>query len=136
VWIAAWLVLAAVPPEVAVVRADAQGCGEVRVNQRAVTGAAPGLCVVQATWTALEGGLVALLVRAPHRFEAAVRNRVFLYRLEGRRLVPRFLGSGFRDLEVVRLGEGEDRLVLEVEGADGPATLQCRLEGFPLVCER
>jgi hypothetical protein len=131
----ALLVLAAVPPEVDVVRPDARGCGEVRVNGRAVAGAAPGLCVTQAAWTGLEGGLVVLVVRAPHRFEAAVRNRVFVYRLEGRRLVPRFLGSGFRGVEVIRVVPGGDRLRLEVAREDGPTVMQCQFDGFPLVCE-
>lgn len=135
VLIAAWLALAVVPPDVAVVQADAQGCGVVLVNRRSVTGAAPGLCVTQAVWTRLEGGLVALLVRAPHRFDARVRPRVFVYRLEGARLVPRFLGSGFRDLEVTRLRAEDDRLVLEVVGAQGPRALRCHFAGFPLLCE-
>ncbi|GMU62156.1 MAG: hypothetical protein AMXMBFR34_39190 [Myxococcaceae bacterium] len=115
-------------------RVDARGCGEVVVAGQAVQGAAPGLCVVQALWAPLEGGVVALLVRAPHRFEEEERLRVFIYRLEGRRLVPRFLGSGFASREVRRLVALDDALGVEVSGDGGVSVLRCSFDGFPLVC--
>lgn len=131
------LVLLAVlaAPRVTLDAIDARGCGAVSVNGQRVAGAAPGLCVKQALWTPLEGGLVALLVAAPHRFEPRVRHRVFLYRLDGARLVPRFLGSGFRELEVEKLVPLDDALGLSVTGAQGTATLRCRFTGFPLTCQ-
>lgn len=130
------LVLAAAPV-VSLSQPDAGGCGTILVDGAAALGGPVGLCVRQVTWTELSGGLVAALVKAPHRYDARVRNRVFLYRLEGRRLVPRFLGAGFTELEVIRLVPRGDALALEVHGPGDDSrthTLTCRLVRFPLVC--
>jgi hypothetical protein len=131
------LLLAALPAPVVTLEArGVDGCGVVKVNGARVTGAAPGLCVKQAVWTSLEGGLVALLVEAPHRFDARPRHRVFLYRLVGRRLEPRFLGSGFRTRSVDRLVPLEGALGVEVSSDAGYETMRCRFLEFPLVCEK
>lgn len=111
------LLLAVLPAPVVTLEArGAEGCGIVRVNGARVSGAAPGLCVKQAVWTSLEGGLVALLVEAPHRFDARRRHRVFVYRLVGQRLEPRFLGSGFSTRTVDRLIPLDGALGVEVSG--------------------
>lgn len=127
------VVLAA--PSVALGPVDARGCGPVLVDKKRVAGAAPGLCVKQALWTPLEGGLVALLVEAPHRFDPRVRLRVFVYRLAGASLAPRFLGSGFASREVERLVPLDDALGVVVRDGERSLTLRCRFDGFPLSCQ-
>ena len=82
-----------------------------------------------------EGAFVALRVAAPHRFEARVRSRVFVYRVEGERLVPRFLGSGFSAREVTGLVALENALgVQTLTSAGVHETLSCTFDGFPLIC--
>ncbi|MEW5743596.1 MAG: hypothetical protein AB1938_32085 [Myxococcota bacterium] len=129
------LLTLAASPDVRLENVDSRGCGDVIVDGRRVQGAAPGLCVVQAVWTPLEEGLLALLVRAPHRFDSTERLRVFVYRLVGRRLSPRFLGSGFTGSDVTRLVTLADALGVEVVSDAGVAVLRCVFDGFPLVCQ-
>jgi hypothetical protein len=132
--LATFLLFAAAIPPVSLGNPDARGCGVIQLGTAPAEAGPVGLCVKQVLWTPLEGGLVAALVEAPHRFEPRPRNRVFLYRLEGRRLVPRFLGSGFDEVQVERLLARDDSLGLAVRGERGERTLACRFSGFPLVC--
>jgi hypothetical protein len=93
-----------------------------------------GLCVRQAFTANLEeDGVtnVVLVVEAPHRFDSQIRKRLFIYRLDGRKLVPRFLGSrlGALELESARAERGG----LEVRASG--RRFQCHFEQFPLVCE-
>lgn len=90
---------------------------------------------------------VVLLVAAPHRFDPAVRTRLFVYRLSGRRLRPRFLGSGFRArtlLGAERLpgpsaaasGQPRDSLRVTTATPTGQReSLCCAFARFPLSCE-
>lgn len=163
--LAAWLVLLAIPAQAAPVRAlptvrltasDARGCGQVtRAGSQGryrLRGAAPGLCVQAAFAARLEPGgrrehvNVVLLVAAPHRFDPVVRTRLFVYRLHGRQLQPRFLGSGFYDrtlLSAERVpvaasapGEPLDALrVVTTTPAGGRELWRCAFRRFPLSCE-
>lgn len=143
-------------PAILLTAGDAQGCGQVaRLGNKGLVllrGAAPGLCVRAAFAARLEPGVrphavnVVLLVAAPHRFDPDVRTRLFVYRLRGRRLVPRFLGSGFRArtlLGAERLpaadptsGERLDGLRVTTATPTGQyESLRCTFERFPLSCE-
>lgn len=143
-------------PAVLLTASDARGCGRVaRMGSKGLVllrGAAPGLCVRAAFAARLEPDArpdavnVVLLVAAPHRFDPDVRTRLFVYRLQGRQLVPRFLGSGFRAralLGAERLaaadptsGEGRDRLRVTTATPTGQReSLRCAFERFPLACE-
>lgn len=133
--------LDAAPPRVTL-EAD---CGRVllhtRTGVRPLQGAAPGLCVREAHLARLEEGAtnVVLKVARPDGRGGPLRDRVFVYRLEGDRLRPRFLGSGPRHQRLVSLqvarGLPTDSLVVRLEDALGrPVRLRCRLEEFPLVC--
>ncbi len=143
-------------PAVLLTAGDAHGCGRVaRMGNQGLVllrGAAPGLCVRAAFAARLEPGArpdavnVVLLVAAPHRFDPDVRTRLFVYRLRGRRLVPRFLGSGFRAralLGAERLpaadapsGHRLDSLrVTTVTPAGQHESLRCAFVRFPLSCQ-
>lgn len=116
---------------------DASGCARtVLLEGRTLTGGPREFCIEQVLEVCLEGGdFVVLRVAAPHRFDARVRSRVFVYRLEGSRLVPRFLGSGFASREVTKLFPLTHALGLETLTATGEReTLSCAFDGFPLVC--
>lgn len=136
-------VLAAPSPGVQVRDRDARGCGRATLGAQGLSGGPRDGCLVDAFAARLEGAStlnVVLVVDRPGRFDARVRRRLFVYRLDGARLVPRFLGSGPSSLRLlsarpVRQG-ALDRLVVSVqaEGA-APEALHCRFEGFPLVCE-
>lgn len=156
-------------PEVKVVARDGRGCGRVELvlarRSRRLRGAAPGLCVRTAFAARLEGSdgetegdarsakerggpivNVVLLVEAPQRFDPAVRTRLFVYRLRGLTLVPRFLSSGFRERDLVAVERrpsgaqlpDEPRDVLWVQTRDRLGTrelLRCYFSSFPLRCE-
>lgn len=66
-------------------------------------------------------------------------RRLFVYTLEGARLAPRFLGSGFTSVGVTgaRRARVDGWDVVEVAGRRGgePVVLHCRFQGFPLVCQ-
>lgn len=116
---------------------DAGGCVRgVVFEGRPLRGGPARFCVEQVLGFELaEGQFVALRVAAPHRFEARVRSRVFVYRVEKDTLVPRFLGSGFFEREVRGLVALEGALGVEAVGASGRnETWSCTFEGFPLVC--
>jgi hypothetical protein len=84
----------------------------------------------EATWN------VVLIIGRPGRFDARVRRRLFVYRLEGRRLVPRFLGSGPSSFDLVSAAPANRGLVVSVRAEGGaPGTMRCEFRGFPLVCE-
>lgn len=86
-----------------------------------------GLCVHAAVPGPGEGHL-SLLVTLP---ADPARLGLFVYRVQGRRLVPRFLGSGFPERALTGLAaEGDALRVFTDRGA-----LRCRLQDFPLVCE-
>lgn len=112
---------------------DVGGCRWPSVDGQRALGGPVGLCVRDAVELSLEPGQrqLALLVDAPHRFDPRVRPRVFIYRVEGRRLVPRFLGSGFSSAEVVAIAADGPRLRLQLSDS---RTVWCHFDGFPLVC--
>jgi len=71
---------------------------------------------------------LALRVRLP---ADPTRDGLFVYRVEGARLVPRFLGSGFPARRLTGVtSEGASLRVRTDAGA-----LRCVLQDFPLVCE-
>jgi hypothetical protein len=111
---------------------DAGGCARsVLLGGKPLLGGPAPFCVREAVALVLDDEpLVALRVDAPHRFEARVRSRVFVYRVVEGRLVPRFLGSGFASREVTGLFVLEGALGLETTAG----RLRCVFEGFPLVC--
>lgn len=116
---------------------DASGCARtVLLGARTLAGGPRELCIEQLLELSLaDGDFIVLRVAAPHRFDARVRSRVFVYRLEGFRLVPRFLGSGFASREVTRLFPLHHALGLETLTITGEReTLSCAFDGFPLVC--
>jgi hypothetical protein len=59
---------------------------------------------------------------------------VFLYRVEGRRLVPRFLGSDLATLDIERLVAVAEFWGLEARDGARAVPPACRFDGFPLVC--
>lgn len=126
-----WALAAALPVEL--VDVDARGCGRPALRDGRRLEAAAGLCVKRVLSAHLEDPReldVILIVTKDGR------DRLFVYRLEGGALVPRFLGSGPRDLTLrdVRVHQDE---ALEVELADregATRTVRCRFEAFPLVC--
>ncbi len=111
---------------------DERGCARgVTLGGKRLGGGPAAFCIREVVTLRLEEGpLVALRVDAPHRFDARVRSRVFLYRVADGRLVPRFLGSGFASREVTRLFALDSALGLETTAG----TLRCVFDGFPLVC--
>lgn len=116
---------------------DPGGCARtVRQQGRELEGGPRAFCIEQVLSLELEGvPSVVLRVAAPHRFEGRVRSRVFVYRLEQGRLVPRFLGSGFWAREVTGLFVLPGALGLETLTTEGePERLSCTFDGFPLVC--
>ncbi len=116
---------------------DANGCSRtVVLGGRTLEGGPREFCIEQVLQVSLtDGDFLVLRVAAPHRFDARVRSRVFVYRLDGARLVPRFLGSGFASREVVRLFALDHALGLETLTTDGARELlSCTFDGFPLVC--
>ena len=108
----------------------------VVLEGRPLRGGPGKFCIEQVLEVRLaEGAFVVLRVRAPHRFEARVRSRVFVYRVEGDRLVPRFLGSGFAERAVVRLVALTGALGVETVAETGErVNWSCTFDGFPLVC--
>ena len=108
----------------------------VLLDGRVLRGGPEHFCIEQVLPLELaEGAFLALRVAAPHRFEARVRSRVFVYRVEGERLVPRFLGSGFSAREVTGLVALENALgVQTLTSAGVHETLSCTFDGFPLAC--
>ena len=128
-WLPAALALLASP---ALGPLDARGCGRVMLEGEAATPAE--LCVREVRTVTLEGEpMVVARVALPRDPR---RAGVFVYRREGGRLVPRFLGSGFQSLEVDALLPSHEELRLAAHGADGPLTLRCTFRGFPLECTR
>jgi len=110
---------------------DAAGCiRSLELDGTPVDGAAPGLCVRHALLATLDAEQqVVLLV------EVEERLRVFVYRVSGRHLVPRFLGSGFTSLRIRHASAHGDGLRIVAQDARGmDVALQCRFRGFPLVC--
>ncbi len=139
--LAPWLALhlfGTASPELSLVELDARGCGRPALvaggRAEPLLGGPSELCIRQLEGLALEGGEpgAALLVTRP-----GTNAGLFVYRLQGRRLVPRFLGSGFASLELVRLLPTEGGgLRLEARAEDGALTmLGCGFVGFPLHCE-
>lgn len=123
--------------QVSMGQADAAGCAhEVVLEGKTLNGGPREFCIRQALPVRLDDeALVAVRVDAPHRFEARVRSRVFLYRVLDGRLAPRFLGSGFTSRDVTRLVALDGALGLETVSRTGErAKLRCVFEGFPLVC--
>ena len=93
-------------------------------------------CIREVTRVRLEDeDFLAVHVDAPHRFEPRVRSRVFIYRVNGHHLEPRFLGSGFKSREVTRLFPLDGALGVETTSLEGKTErLRCVFDGFPLVC--
>ncbi len=89
------------------------------------------LCVRAAVLASLEAPgerHLALLVDLP---ADPARRGLFVYRVRGRALVPRFLGTGFPERALTGLATDGDALLVQTDR--GP--LRCRLQNFPLVCE-
>ena len=129
--------LLAAAPVVSLGAPDSSGCASaLKVDGHALSGGPAPFCIREAVGLILEDvPLVVVRVDAPHRFEPGVRSRVFVYRVEGGRLVPRFLGSGFSSREVKRLLVLDGALGLETVATSGAReTLRCVFDGFPLVC--
>ena len=132
-------IIIAASPIVSLGGSDARGCAnQVLLDGKRLEGGPAPLCIREAVSVVLDDqALVALRVEAPHRFETRVRSRVFLYRVVGRRLVPRFLGSGFSSREVTGLFVLEGALGLRtIEESGAKESLHCVFDGFPLVCTR
>jgi hypothetical protein len=120
-------------------------CGRVLLHTPSgvfpLQGAAPGLCVREALLARLEKDATHVVLKVAREDERGgkLRDRLFVYRLEGHRLWPRFLGSGPKErqlasVQVVR-GSATDSLSVRLEDAQGrEQRLRCRLEAFPLVC--
>ena len=129
--------------DVTVLDRDERGCGKPALGGMRLAGGPRDGCLVDAFAARLEDPStlnVVLVIDRPGRFDSRVRRRLFVYRLEGARLVPRFLGSGPSELALVgaRRVEAGPPEWLEVSvqaGGDSPRALRCRFEGFPLVCE-
>jgi hypothetical protein len=124
-------------PRVGLSARDGRGCGAPVLDGLALRGGAPGLCVRDAFAVRLEDAPAANVVL---RVAKDGRDRIFVYRLDGHRLVPRFLGSGPDDLRLVevlrRPGTPLDRLeVVARRGGGQKLHLLCRFEEFPLVCD-
>lgn len=131
------LVLMAAAPVVSLGAFDGDGCAQgVLVAGVRLSGGPKVFCIREAVAVHLEGtSLLALRVDAPHRFDARVRSRVFVYRVVSGRLVPRFLGSGFTSREVTRIFPLEGALGVDTLSLSGAqASLRCVFDGFPLVC--
>lgn len=136
-WLCALAAVTAAAPVVSLGPPTPAGCAQgVVLDGQRLAGGPAELCIREAVGVVLEDTpLVALRVDAPHRFEARVRSRVFLYRVVAGRLVPRFLGSGFATREVTHLIPLDGALGVEtVDPSGAPATLRCVFDGFPLVC--
>ena len=131
------LALLAATPVVSLVAPDVNGCARaVALDGKPLAGGPTPFCIREAIAVHLDDTpLVVLRVDAPHRFEAGVRSRVFVYRVSGGRLVPRFLGSGFSSREVSRVFALEGALGLDTVTRTGAEEkLRCIFQGFPLVC--
>jgi hypothetical protein len=113
-------------------------CAPVALDGHALTGGPRDLCIVQTLPVELEPARtqVAMLVMAPQGDDARLRRRLFVYERDGDRLVPRFLGSGFTDLDLLELRQAQPgSLRVAARASDGSALLlDCRFVGFPLVC--
>jgi hypothetical protein len=125
----------AAPPELALLPTLKPRCGLPLIRQGhdwvQLRGGPEGLCAVEIFWARLEAGAVDVLVRvrAPHREDPELRERLFVYRLVGTTLVPRFLGSGFETLDHRRApGRGA--------GLGGPARGPGAPHGLPLRLRR
>jgi len=136
---ALWLLIAGPPgpaPRIDVSHRDAFGCGAPALDGVPLEGSAPGLCVRDAFTLRLEAPALTNVVL---RVVKDGRDRVFIYRLEGHRLVPRFLGSGPGSLSLVELRRGPgtplDRLEIVALRESTEIRLSCRFEEFPLVCD-
>jgi hypothetical protein len=138
----------AAPPELALLPTLKPRCGLPLIRQGhdwvQLRGGPEGLCAVEIFWARLEAGAVDVLVRvrAPHREDPELRERLFVYRLVGTTLVPRFLGSGFETLDLVGAervtGAPLDavRVWVVPRGALAPRTgYRCGFDGFALRCE-
>lgn len=127
-------------PVVSLEQVDDGGCGRPAIGSTQLDGAAPGLCVRAAFAARLESpDVVNVVLHVDTRDGAPRPQRIFIYRLHGARLRPRFLGGGSRRLALrsVAREAGAELDSLRVEVADdGGVTrvLRCALEQFPLVC--
>jgi hypothetical protein len=117
-------------------------CGTPILGQVPLAGAAPGLCVHEAFSARLEDPSttdVVVQVTRPARPGAPAQEQLFIYRLSGEQLVPRFLGSGSPAVELVAVrrlpGIVRDQLEVLTRRGDAIERRVCRLEHFPLVCD-
>jgi hypothetical protein len=117
--------------------AGADGCAhEVVLEGKKLKGGPVQHCIRQVLQTRIDDeDFVAVRVEAPHRFEATVRSRVFIYSLSNGKLTPRFLGSGFSSSEVTTIFPLSGALGVETLTSEGKTErLRCVFDGFPLVC--
>jgi hypothetical protein len=120
------------------VRVDPSGCGRAVRDGVALRGAEP-FCVERWFTARLEDpGVVhaVLLVRPRDPGTEGEWPRVFVYRLDGTWLAPRFLSSGFPTLRVRDAGPapgGRLRVVVD-GGQERGRVLTCGFVGFPLAC--
>ena len=125
--------------------AATDGCGlavlvDAAGARRPLTGVAPGLCVRAGLLARLEGDDLHLVVEvSPTAVDPG--RRLFVYRLVGERVEPRYLASGSATLRLDRVerlpGAEQDALLLHLRGPNGSRpTWRCAFAGFPLLCEQ
>ena len=132
--------IALADPTIALRDVDKDGCGTLSLaNQTLLDGGPRGFCVHQALTLVLDGeATIALLVSRRDAKGGSSFKRVFLYRLHGRHLLPRFLSSGLPGLKIESLSVDENGERLKLRGRkddDAAVALSCWFEQFPLVCE-
>ena len=96
--------------------------------------AAAAVCVEGAFLARLEGPAIDNLVLRVSGTRAASGHGLFVYRVERRTLVPRFLGSGFSGLRIDSAVAAPGAIEIEAHDGSGPSRFTCRFHGFPLVC--
>jgi hypothetical protein len=131
-------------PRLVLVRETGVACGTPALEEaggrtRALGGGPPGFCVRDAFLARLDDGASTHAVLRVSGSVADAAERVFIYRLDGDELVPRYLASGPSHLRLVDVepvnGVERDALRIRTVDASGNATtLLCGFVGFPLLC--
>ena len=131
-------------PRLVVLPGPEGACGvpaveDVAGARRLLVGGPPGFCVHAAFAARLEDAATVHVVMRVSGTEANAAERIFIYRLDGDRLVPRYLASGPDHLRLVAVEpvtrDGPDALRIRATDAGGAATtLLCGFVGFPLLC--
>jgi hypothetical protein len=133
-------------PHLAVVRGPGAECGRPVLvaadgASRLLIGAPADFCIRDALAARLEESADTHVVLQVEGLGSDPAERLFIYRLDGDQLVPRYLASGPAHLRLVGVerlaGVEQDSLLVHAVTVSGrPVSLSCSFVGFPLLCVR